>query len=156
MNFISVSQYLNKLQILFFVLLMAPLLVFITLYFFFPDNPVEPRKEYLIIIPFAAIDFILGMIIFNKKIKSVRNAQGLGAKLDKYFEITIVRYGFLASAGLLLALGFYLTKSDVFSALYALSLLLSAMYWPTAARVCHELMLKGDEREMVFYKKDRF
>ncbi|HEU5146681.1 MAG TPA: hypothetical protein VFT90_08205 [Chryseosolibacter sp.] len=157
MNFISISQYLNKLQILFFVLLMVPLLVFIALYFFFPDNPVETRTELLIIIPFAAfVDFILGMTISNKKIKSVRNAQGLGAKLDKYFQITIVRYSFLASAGLLLALGFYLSRSDVFSALYVLSLLYSSTCLPTAASVSDELMLKGDEREMVFYKKDRF
>lgn len=157
MNFISISQYLNKLQILFFVLLMVPLLVFIALYFFFPDNPVETRTELLIITPFAAfVDFILGMTISNKKIKSVRNAQGLGAKLDKYFEITIVRYSFLASVGLVLGLGFYFTGSDLFSALYLLHLLLSAMYWPSAARVCNELMLRGDEREMVYYKKDRF
>lgn len=157
MNFISISQYLNKLQILFFVLLMAPLLVFIALYFFFPDNPVEPRTEYLIILPFAAfVDLFLGMTIFNKKIKSARTAQGLGAKLDKYFQITIVRYSFLASGGLLLALGFYLTGSDVFSALYVVVLVLSAIYWPTGGRVCKELMLRGDEREMVFYRKDRF
>lgn len=157
MTFISISQYLNKLQILFFLLLMPPLLVFIALYFLFPDLPGETRAEYLIIIPLAAlVDLVLGMIISNKKIKSVRNAQGLGAKLDKYFRITIVRYSFLTSAGFVLAIGFFITGSDLFSALYVGNLLVSASYWPSAARVCKELMLKGDEREMVFYKKDRF
>ena len=85
----------------------------------------------------------------------MRNAQGLGAKLDKYFEITIVRYSFLASAGLVLAAGFYLTGNDLFSAFYILNLVMCATSWPGAGKVCKELMLKGDEREMVYHKKDR-
>lgn len=157
MNFITISQYFNKLQILFFVLLMMPLLIFIAVYFFFPDNPADYRMEYFIIIPAAAFfDWLVGIIMFNKKIKSARKAQGLGAKLEKYFEITIVRYWFLASAGMILAVGFFLSASDVFTALYLLNLIMSVLYWPTGPKVSRELMLKGDEREMVYFKKDRF
>ena len=157
MNFITISQYFNKLQILFFILLMLPLLVFIAVYFFFPDNPEDHRIEYFIIFPAAAIfDWLLAMIMFNKKIKSARNAQGLGAKLEKYFELTIVRYCFLCSAGLILALGLFLSASDVFTALYLGNLLLSSLYWPTGPKVSRELMLRGDEREMVYFRKDKF
>ena len=157
MRFITISQYLNKLQILFFLLLMMPLLVFIAVYFFMPDKPADHRMEYFIIIPSATLlDWLLAMIMFNKKIKSARNAQGLGAKLDKYFEITTVRYCFHSCAGLILALGLYLSGSDVFTLLYMVNLMLSVVYWPTGPRVSRELMLKGDEREMVYFRKDRF
>jgi hypothetical protein len=158
MNFITISQYFNRLQILFFILLMMPLLVFIAVYFFLPDNPADDRMEYLIIIiPTAALlDWLVGIIIFNKKIKSARKAQGLGAKLEKYFEITIVRYCFLSSVGMILAVGFFLSASDVFTALYLLNLLMSILYWPTGPKVSRDLMLKGDEHEMVYFKKDRF
>ena len=157
MNFITISQYLNKLQILFFIFLMMPLLVFIAVYFFLPDNPADHRMEYFIIIPTAAFcDWLVGTIIFNKKIKSARKAQGLGAKLEKYFEITIVRYCFLSSVGMILAVGFFLSASDVFTALYLLNLLTSILYWPTGPKVSRDLMLKGDEHEMVYFKKDRF
>lgn len=157
MNFITISQYFNKLQILFFVLLMIPLLFFIVLYFFFSEYPTEHRTEYFIIILAAAFaDWLLAVITFNKKIKSARNAQGLGAKLEKYFQITVVRFAFLSSAGLILAIGFLLTSSDLFTGVFLVSLVLSAFYWPTGPRVSKELMLRGDEREMVYFKKDRF
>ena len=157
MSFITISQYFNRLNSALFLLLILPLLVFIALYFFPAEMPPDPHGDYFVIIPSAAlVDWLVATIIFNKKIKSVRNAQGLGAKLDKYFAITIVRYSILTSVGLLLALGFFLSRSDVFSALYVVSLVLSATYWPAPSRVCKDLMLKGDEREMVYYKKDRF
>lgn len=157
MDFITISQYFNKLQSALFVLLIVPLLVFITLYLLLNGGPVDPRKEYLIIILCAVVvDWSVAMIIFNKKIKSARNEQGLGAKLNKYFEITVVRYAFLSAAGLLMALGLYLSGSNVFAALFLVGLLLAGILWPTGRRVCHDLRLKGDEREMVYYKKDNF
>lgn len=156
MNFLTISQYFNKLQILFFVLLILPLLVFITLYVFVDKNSVV-RFEYYILIPsLALIEWMMAIIFFNKKIKSARAEQGLGAKLDKYFYITIVRYSFLAASGLILAIGYFLTRSDMFTIMYLASLLFSFLYWPTGPRVAAELMLRGDEREMVYFKKDSF
>src|SRR5688572_24390473 len=157
MNFITIHQYFNKLQILFFVLMIIPLLVFIALYFFANADPSDIQMAYTFVIPIVAIfDWLLAIIIFNKKIKSARNAQGLGAKLDKYFDITIVRYCFLMSASLILALGFYLSRNDLFGGLYVVGLILSAFLWPTGPRVARDLMLRGDEREMVYFKKDNF
>lgn len=157
MNFITMNQYFNKLLIFFLVLLITPLLVFIALYLAAYENVPGPGNEYYVALPaLALLDWILGMVMFNKKIKSARNEQGLGAKLEKYFNITIVRYSFLASSGFILALGFYLTRSDFFTGLYLASLTLSAFFWPTGPRVSRELMLKGDEKEMVYYRKDTF
>jgi hypothetical protein len=157
MNFITITQYFNKLQIVLFALLIAPLLVFITLYFFAGAVTADHRREYFIIIPaVAALDWLMAMIIFNKKIKSLRKAQGLGPKLDKYFGLTIVRFSLISSASLILALGFYLSRSDVFSILYAAGLVFAGILWPTSGKVTDDLQLKGDEREMVYFKKDTF
>ncbi|MEX2232685.1 MAG: hypothetical protein WD824_11020 [Cyclobacteriaceae bacterium] len=146
MNFITITQYFNKLQIVLFSLLIVPLLVFIALYFFVDGITPDPRKEYLVIISSAVLfDWLMATIIFNKKIKSVRKAQGLGPKLDKYFGVTIVRFSLLSSASLILAVGFYLTKSDVFTALYVGGLVLAGLLWPTSSKVADDLQLKGDE-----------
>jgi hypothetical protein len=56
----------------------------------------------------------------------------------------------------LMALGLYLTLSDIFSGLYLAGLIVSAVLWPTCRKVTHDLRLKGDEREMVYFKKDAF
>ena len=155
MNFISIHQYFNKLQIVFLVLLIVPLLAFIALYFFAPESLLAPRMELYVIVSLAAVaDWILAMIIFNKKIKSARNEQGLGAKLDKYFYITIVRYTFLSTSALMLAAGFFLTQANLFTALYLVNLIGVLLLRPTGPRIAGELMLRGDEREMVYFKRD--
>lgn len=157
MSFISMSQYLIRLQIWFLVLAIMPLLLFIALYLIFPDYPAQPAEEYLMIILGAAfIDWPLAAILFNKKIKSARNEQGLGAKLDKYFQIAIIRYTLFSSAGLILAVGFFLTSSDIFTGVFLVSLIFAFSYWPTGPRVSNELRLRGDEREMVYFRKDKF
>jgi len=157
MSFISIHQYFNKLQIVFLVLLMAPLLTFIVLHVLpEQDQPYAGMVYYVIIPSVAIIDWIMAIITFNKKIKSARIAQGLGAKLDKYFHITIVRYSLLASSGLILAVGFYLTGNDTFTGIYLATLFYSAFLWPTGPRVSADLRLKGDEREMVYFKRDKF
>jgi hypothetical protein len=156
MSFISVQQYLNKLQIVYFILLIVPLSVFIALYFFASEYSAVPRREYFIVIPLVAVaGWLLAIITFNKKIKSVRNLQGLGVKLQKYFNITIVRYSFLCSAALILAVGYYLTHNDTFTGLFLVGLIHSLFYWPTGPKVAKELALRGDEKEMVHFRKDR-
>lgn len=157
MNFITIGQYFNKLQIVFFILLILPLLVFIALHFFTNASPLEASPETLILIPsLALLEWLLAIIFFNKKIKSARNQQGLGAKLDKYFNITIVRNCFLASSGLILAGGYFITRNDVFTGLYMVSVVFSLFCWPSGPRAAKDLMLKGDEKEMVHFKKDKF
>lgn len=157
MNFLTIGQYFNKLQSVLLLILIVPLLIFTTLYFFTGGKPEDPQTEYYIIIAAAVLmDWAMALIIFNKKIKSARNQQGLGAKLDKYFKLTIVRYSILSSASLLLAVGLCLSGSDVFMVLYLVGLLLAGVFWPTSRKVSVDLKLRGDEREMVYYKKDTF
>jgi hypothetical protein len=157
MNFFTIAQYFNKLNSVLFLLMMMPLLGFIAIYFFPNPSPAGPWDNTVIgIFSLVTLGWILAKIRFDKKIKSVRNAQGLGTKLDNYFEITIVRYSFLSAGSLLLALGLYLSDNDVFAVVYFAGLVLSALHWPTAGKACRDLKLKGDEREMVYFKKDRF
>lgn len=157
MSFISIHQYFNKLQIVFLALMMVPLFAFIAIYLAAETDAPGLRIEYAVGIPcLAVLDWIIAVATFNKKIKSARTAQGLGTKLDKYFYITIVRYCFVSTASLILAGGFLLTRSDVFIVFYLGSLVASTRVWPTGPRVARELMLKGDEKEMVYFKKDVF
>lgn len=157
MDFFTIAQYFNKLNSVLFLMMMVPLLGFITIYFFPNPSAVGPWNATVVgIFLLVALGWIMTKIHFDKKIKSARNAQGLGAKLDHYFQITIVRFGFLSGLWLLLALGLYLSDNDIFAVVYFAGLGLSAAHWPTAGKACRDLKLKGDEREMVYFKKDRF
>lgn len=158
MNFITISQFFNKLQSALLLILIVPLLVFIALYFHVSGIlPSESPKAYFIIFPALTFpDWFMAIIIFNKKIKSVRNEQGLGLKLEKYFGITVVRYTIFSSGSLILALGLYLTQHDIFTLIYIGGLILCGILWPTSRKISNDLRLKGDEREMVYFKKDSF
>ena len=140
-----------------FFLLIVPLLVFISLYLYLSDMSVNPRREYFTVLPgIVFIDWVILLVFINKKIKSIRNAQGLGSKLEKYFTLTTVRYGLISSASLIMAIGYGLTKSDIFTWLFLAGLLFSGILWPTSRKISNDLALRGDEREMVLFKKDKF
>lgn len=156
MNFLTISQYFNKLQSAVLFILILPLLLFIALYFHLSGHLPDPRTEYITLLTTVGLlDWLIAMIIFNKKIKMVRNEQGLGLKLEKYFKLTIVRFSLISSGSLMMALGLYLTKSDVFTWVYMGGLVLCGILWPTGPKIVNDLRLKGDEREMVYFKKDR-
>ncbi len=155
MNFITIGQYFNKLQSVLLLLLITPLLVFITLFFLGTQTPQQPRTEYFIVLPAIVFcDWLLVVILFNKKIKSVRKEQGLGIKLDQYFRLTIIRFSLLSSGSMVMAVGLYLTRSDIFTGIFIGGLAFSAILWPSARKVSNDLLLKGAEREMVYLKKD--
>jgi hypothetical protein len=104
----------------------------------------------------VAINWTMVLFFFPKKIKSIPIGQGLRLKLEKYFQLTIVRYRMIIFVCLILAGGFYITHDDFITGLFAVNLIFIGFIWPTASKVCNDLKLRGDEREMVYYKKDSF
>lgn len=156
MNFLTISQYFNKLQSAVLIILILPLLLFIALYFHLGERLPDPRNEYFILLPGAfLLDWLIAFLFFSKKIKIIRKEQGLGLKLEKYFRLTIVFYSIISLSSMIMALGLYLTKNDVFTWLYIGGLILCGFLWPTASKTAKYLRLRGDEREMVYFKKDR-
>jgi hypothetical protein len=156
MNFYTIAQYFYKLYIAVLVIVLLPIFAFVVTYTFLPPLTQMHSSLYLLLLVTVIVvtDWFIVLVFLFKKIKSIRHHQGLRLKLEKYFRLTIVRYSFIAAGCFILALGLVLTKDDLFIALFAGNLLLAAWCWPTAARVCKDLALRGDEREMVYYKKD--
>jgi hypothetical protein len=159
MEFTTITQYFYKLYSAVLLILLLPILAFITIYFqYFSLAGQQPQSLSLIIQTTGAValTWIVMLLISFKKIKTIRNGQGLRAKLEKYFYLTIVRYMLVSIGSLVLAYGFLLTHEDLFTGFFVLNLILAATMWPTPPKVCRQLRLRGDEREMVYFKKDSF
>lgn len=157
MQFISITEYFYKLYSAILLITLPPITSFIALYL----QPVELQKDIekeptAFLLFSCAVLFLWAamLIFFNKKIKSLRIRQGLRQKLEKYFGLTIVRYLTFCLTGMVLAAGFYVLRNDFFTYFFVAQLLLAAMLWPMPSKVSRDLKLKGDEREMVYYKKD--
>jgi hypothetical protein len=157
MEFTSISEYFYKLYSVVLFMLLLPILGFIALYVrtFTSLHDLELYSDQLMFTSMGVITlWMLVFILFNNKLKSIQNAQGLRQKLERYFRLTIVRYTvFLVCSFALLAI-FFVSGNDLFTLIFVMQLLISGMVWPTPSKVSADLKLRGDEREMVYYKKD--
>jgi hypothetical protein len=140
------------------LILLIPIFAFILIYLVLSPQTSSQQSIQLLIISLAVVlcAWSIVFVFFFKKIKSIRNHQGLGLKLEEYFSLTIVRYILITFACLVLATGFYFTNDNLYTGIFVANLILAGVIWPTAPKICKDLKLRGDEREMVYYKKDTF
>lgn len=156
MEYFTIGQYFTKLHIRLLMIVLILTIAFVAAYFVTAAEP--ESKPWLTLTQIASIIAVNWAIAFGyylKKIKSIAKDQGLGLKLTKFFYLTIVRYIIIAMGCLFLLYSFYITKDDLITGIFAANLVLMAVLWPTSPKVCRDLQLKGDEREMVYYKKDQ-
>jgi hypothetical protein len=95
-------------------------------------------------------------LVINRKMKKLSHELSLGNKMDRYFYYSIIRMGVGALMSVVMGAGLYLTGSEVFSVFFLVILLWMAYHWPIPKKLCNELILKGDEREMVLYRRESF
>ena len=157
MDFITIKEYFYKFHSRLLMILLLPTSAFIALYLqHSPETfqPLESRHLTTIVLASVLTVWAIYMVLHIKKIKSARNGKGLRQKLEKYFHITIVRYTIIAITSFILAGGFYVSGKDYFTYAFVVNLMIAAIFWPRAKKVSGDLRLKGDERTMVFYKRD--
>lgn len=158
MKFNSLQEYFYKVQAVLFLLILAPLLTFICLvtgplgaY----DGLTEYHAKFALVLLglLALLNYGVATYRFNKKVTQISRKVGLSLKLDEYYHATLVRYSMGVMSCLVLVIGFFLTQHIVFTLLFGLMLLLFLLAWPRPQKACNDLNLRGDEKEMVLYKK---
>jgi hypothetical protein len=156
MEFTSINEYFYKFNSVLLVMMLIPIVGFIALYLqlseviskqFDPTNSIVTATAVVLV-------WLLVFVFFNKKIKSIRNAQGLRQKLEKYFQLTIVRFSVFACCAIGLLGVFYETRNDLITLIFVAQLVICGFVWPTSSKASRDLKLRGDEREMVYYRKD--
>jgi hypothetical protein len=164
MNSSSLREYFYKLANRCYLLILLPLGVFIYLYYQFESKKITPyiKDESITLIILAGI-VVLSLIylttvhwLSRKRLKKYSAEVGLGRKLDRYYEIVMFRYSACSSSSLMMALGLLFTGNELFGIFFMGILLWIMLQWPTTKRTCRDLDLKGDEYEMVLFKKDKF
>ena len=160
----SLREYFYKLHNLLFGIVLVPLVIFLVLYWQLYAGNIEGvlktnlylNKVLMIALSFIVLmDWTLSLILFNRGVKATRTLDSLGKRLDRYYSFTVFRFALIISGSVGLAIGFYLTENQVFTILYASSFILLLLFWPSPSKVCDDLQLKGDERTLVLYKKDK-
>lgn len=157
MKFNSLRAYFYKLHNLLYLALLPPLIGFTFLYL----------ENYLDIVKITVLSIRLGLAlaaflvlicmslwIRRRRLRVVRGLVSLNDRLEQYASALIHQFFILSAASYVLALSFYLMKDQLFIALFGMQLILFSVYWPTPRKVCRDLQLKKDEREVVINKID--
>ncbi len=163
MKYSSLREYFYKLHNLLFAIILLPFLVFVVLYWQLQQGNIEGPFRFnelyskVLLGLFSLIVFIDGIVagvLYSKGIKAVQKLGSLGGKLDRFFSLTLLRFTLVISGSLTFAIGFYLTENQFFTVFFGLNIGALLLLWPTPAKVCDDLKLKGDERTIVLHKKD--
>jgi len=157
MEFATIKEYFYKLQTALFLTLLVPLVTFLALYTNTDKGLVEGEQSITVIsflLFLTAFDALIGLILFRMKLKSIREQPTLRSRLQHYYSLTIVRSYINIIVCIMPALAFFFTAEVWLVFVFGGVLIFFSLQWPRPGKVCRDLQLKGDEREMVLYKKD--
>lgn len=161
MNYQSLGQYFYKLYTYIFLIMLVPILGFIYLY-------QGLRLEYLKSVEWeypidltsfgamimAILIWLIAFYFFHHRLSDLRRISGLGERLSQYASLTLVWMISFVVGMLFLATGYYLTETNWLTVIFLMSFLLPCIRWPSPARVCRDLALRGDEYKIVLYRMD--
>jgi uncharacterized membrane protein YwzB len=163
MKYNSVPEYFYKLYGRLYALILLPLLCFGLLYWEMKTGRMDVFSQdirlnqmlLLTMIIVLLVEWIASFFLFRSKLKSILTLGSLGERLDRYYRFTLIRFSMMVSGLILLAVGFFLTRDQYFTILFVASMVGLGFLWPTSAKVCDDLNLKGDERKLILYKLDK-
>jgi hypothetical protein len=164
MNYNSVPEYFYKLYNRLYILVLIPLLTLTIVYWFAHTGETEvlwgvsPDWDQVWLIPVVVIvvaEWSGSIFFFRSSLKKILTIDSLGDRLDKYHMLTLARFSIVVSSLFILVLIFYFTHSHYIILLFIAVTLSLVFFWPTSAKVCADLKLKGDERTLVLYKMEK-
>ena len=162
MNFSSIKEYFYKSTSYCFLIVLLPVIFFALIYnrlIALDLGIINFNDSLLLPVLFLGIELIALTIVqlcVVQRLKKIAKQPGLAMKLDAYFALTMIRIVVGALFCLVTVLGYLLTQNQLMDVLFFVTLAYTFFQFPTSRKTCIELKLRGDEREMVYYKKDRF
>ncbi|UCS93798.1 hypothetical protein KZP23_01810 [Echinicola marina] len=114
------------------------------------DLPKLPENIKAVGLGLVGVIIIAQFVQFNQGLKKLRNPDmPLETKLEKYGELTMLRFWMLFVSGLLCGAGLLLFDSPGYTIGYALTLGFVSLGKPTPDRIIRLLKLKGEQRATV-------
>ena len=162
MNFETITGYFYKLFNICYLIVLAPMGIFIFLYVQFNSGEILPliTDDQMVLTlqlglaVMGIVDLVTMHAIQKKRIKKIASRQGLRNKMEEYSLVAILRIAAGAVACLVMAAGFWLTNSEWFTVFLMLILVWLGFQWPTPRKMSNDLKLKGDEKDVILYKRD--
>ncbi len=161
-NFKNGQDFLNKLQLVTNIFIAIPLVGFIYLFLKIANQTYDPdllTPEILVLLRVSIFMLViiivsLGIVAFNRQVKSLNPEMHLRDKLELYYSAATTRSILIEVASLIVLLGYALSAEEVYVAYYAICLIGFSLSYPTLLRIANQLRLKREDRELLF-SRDR-
>lgn len=150
----------QKVSFIFHAILAGPLLLYSIGYLRTLDQSVLPMIGESTLALKTGVSFFSGLFIFlgfyfyKKEIQIARNLGTLEEKLSRLFKGYLIKYAFIELASFISAAAFFLTHDHLYTAVYVGILFLMSLNRPLPEKHARDLLLKGEERDIVIKKKE--
>ncbi|MDH5476631.1 MAG: hypothetical protein OEX22_13115 [Cyclobacteriaceae bacterium] len=154
----SIKSFFDKINLFFHGILAVPLTVFGWLFLEAKDGRYSTVEvDNMDVFNFLGPIVIFGIVgisfsLFKKKLRKIDNHLPLQEKLENYLKCSWIKFIGLELALILSVLGYYLTFTNTFVAMFMIVLVFFSLSKPTPYRVVESLQLKDDEKDSVVNK----
>lgn len=154
-------EYFNTLNIIFYLGIGIPLILFIVFYLQFEregtlSGPSGNFDIFLhMIIPLLALGIIYAAYRYSMiKTRALDQYLPFKSKLYEYFRVLLGKYIILAIACLIIVITFYFTQQKIFSIFYTITLVVFTLNRPKDRDLVKDLKLTPKEREKLYSQED--
>lgn len=158
----NLSEYLNVLNIIFYLTVGIPLILFCIVYLKFQGQggllPTTAENFYFLLHVFIPVLIVITIIFayayYRKQLKQKHLKVSLTEKLLFFYQISVNKYIILCIANMLAVVGLYLSGEQFFAALYAITLVVFSFSRPTPLRIIKDLKLNKDEQKKLIHSQN--
>jgi threonine/homoserine efflux transporter RhtA len=163
MNFSSIKEYFYKMYSYCFLIMLIPMGLLGLVHMQGAPSQVQPlfidassESVSTVLLGIALIILTIVHLYGRARLKRIIKMGGLGNKMDHYFYLTITRVAAGTATCFVIIGGYVLTLNEWTDLLFFLTLAWIGFQLPSSRKACRELKLRGDEYEMIYFKKDTF
>lgn len=158
----NLSEYLNTLNIIFYLTVGIPLVLFCITYIKYEEQgglrPTTNENFHVlhhVFIPaFTIITTIYPYLHYRQQLKQKDLQISLTDKLFFLYQLSAKKYFFLFIANMLPVIGLFLTGEQLFAGLYAIALVAFSLNRPTPLRIFRDLKLNKEEQNKLINSQD--
>ena len=159
-NFRSVTDYFNMLNMIYYVLVGIPLILFLIIYLnqkevlsangFLQTPQMYFKLALALIVP---LEVVVGELIFKRRMSKDFSQFFLQTKLHYYFQASLIRYASYFIASLIAVIALYFFVEGILVALYMIVLFSFSLIRPTKKRIV-SIGIFTDEEVRTINKED--
>lgn len=156
MQFNSFGEFLNRLRIFFYAVVLVPLLLFLVLFFMHKEGNLHPINSAMgegvllwVIQILCLVLCALAYGIYQVQLKKIRLLPSLKEKFQQLFLANVFKFALLEGANMIAVIFFWLTANTLYLILMAATLILFLMSNPSTYSICGDLQVSKEEKAII-------